>query len=135
VAGIEVEPRSTPKIGLGTKTKSQMYLNGMINGHKISFLIDTGASISCISSAVFERVKTDTDKLSLVEGGLDNVSGGSVSITGIASLDLQFGQSLFPHDMLVAQVSEAAILGMDFFAVYGSGLDFGGKIVLNGVEF
>ena len=85
-------------------------------GQIIEAVCDSGASVSCLSSTVFDKVKTNKKlKLEPSCGRLVAANKLPIKTLGTVSLELQLGQRWFMHVFHVLEQSEAdCLIGLDF---------------------
>ena len=93
------------------------FISGRIYDLSLSFLRDTGAAITTVSSAIFQRLPSLTKHppSSLMMQSIRTVSGESVPITGLALIPFQIGESKYPYyAFIVDNLAYDVILGADF---------------------
>jgi predicted aspartyl protease len=90
-------------------------------GKRIKWLVDTGASVSCLDSTVYEQIKTwcktlpTPDKLSV-----NSATGHFFAIKGVANIPLTFeGRNINQPCLIVDGLKARAILGVDFLKANG----------------
>ena len=100
-----------------------LYLNVKIESLQSSFLIDTGASRSLVSRKLYERLskkvilsKNKLPKLQLADGT-------SLETYGVITVPLLVGPVAVKQDLIVADISDAGILGLDFLEEHQCSLD------------
>ncbi len=105
-----------------------LYVNGSILGTSTQMLIDTGASVSAVSSTFFS---TFSSCPLLQPSNLPNirtVSGEELSVTGKASLTLTLaGVSYSFHFLVIENLTYPVVIGRDFLMHYGSVIDMKAK--------
>ena len=96
-----------------------------INDHKIKALIDTGASISCISKSFLvnsgnrSKLRTDTDILCI-----KGVCGERHSVEGTAVIKIKIGKFQVDQRFYVfSRLHEDLLLGIDFLTNNGAKID------------
>ena len=103
------------------------FISGKISDHSVSFLCDTGAAITTISSAFFRRLPnlTKHPPSSLMMQSIRTVSGESVPISGLALIPFQIGECQYPYQAyIVDNLAYDAILGADFLTHHQSVINF-----------
>ena len=97
------------------------YLVGrLMSGVKVSFMLDTGVSVSLLRADVWQKISSDEALMRWNGSGLVGVEGSSIEILGVASCDLSLAGILVKGDFLVAKtLSTEAILGLDFLENHG----------------
>ena len=106
-----------------------------IVNRKVKFLIDTGASVTVLSSAIYkaipprERPELKKPPKSLHLEGADDTE---ITIDGLATMDFLIGDNVYQWNMYIAPIAEDGLLGMDF--LYDNDFVFGaeGGLQLNG---
>lgn len=86
-----------------------------ILGHKVTVLCDTGANISILSKKIFDSwPKLDKPNLMPVNSKMVTVTGERKSFEGKCLVPIQLGNHKFQHKILVADIVQDGILGIDF---------------------
>ena len=81
----------------------------------VSFLIDTGATESFISTQLFQRTDPKLrPTLRHADRGFRQADGSELRVAGRVKLPIKIGGSAILHDVWVADVSDDVILGLDF---------------------
>ncbi|XP_062616134.1 uncharacterized protein LOC134277851 [Saccostrea cucullata] len=92
-----------------------IYVVGKIENHPISMLVDTGASVTILSSKVFENLdlkKGINLTPSLVK--LTSANGERILVRGECPMKITVGDKTVTHNFLVANILNKCILGIDF---------------------
>lgn len=123
---------TTQKTHLNILPKS-MFLSGRINNKPISFLVDTGASISCIHPDMYTSVN-NTLKSILTDPShpvIVGVSGSQTPILGTIKLLVSLGTLVTEFPFQVVNIGNyEAILGRDFLDINKAIIDFTNKTIL-----
>ena len=85
---------------------------------------DTGATCSCISKQVFQKT---ADKINLIRKPLkvNTTSRATLSLIGIAPLDLSIEDQNFTHNFIVCtKLKQHLILGLSFAQRYKTHIDW-----------
>jgi hypothetical protein len=94
------------------------FLNTKIGSMECKMLYDTGADISCMSEKDFRRIPAEVrpEKIPTTAiGKYRSASGGDLEVKGIYMLPVQLLGKTVKHPFcVVRQLSESAILGVDF---------------------
>lgn len=91
-----------------------MYVNIRVEGETAQFLIDTGATVSIVSSKYFDTLK-QKPTLSKYDRKITSANGSHLLVTGKGSFAFEMGDSVFPVDAIVADIHNAdGVLGLDF---------------------
>ena len=78
------------KVGSSQDAQRQgLYVEGKVNGHAVTFLVDTGSSHTLISESVFDRI-TESRKppLRRIEDKVCQADGSPLSIRGRTTMEL-----------------------------------------------
>ena len=104
---------------------SALYLSANTNNKlMLDFLIDTGSDVSIISPQVCSQLGL-TDKLQSSNKEILNVNGEPIKCLGYGVLTLTLKGHELPLTVMVLDVVENAILGINFLQNYGIILDYG----------
>ena len=80
-------------------------------------LVDTGASVTILKKDFFEKLMPSSrDSLKSVNLNLVTATGEISSFMGKLNVDVSLGNYLFNHDILVADIQNDGILGVDFLS-------------------
>ena len=93
--------------------------------NEVSFLVDTGAAVSLVSSEVWERIKPSTaPRMNPVGLRLVGVDGAPLQIQGSVTIELEISGKTFKQELIVvnALISEG-ILGLNFLEANDCVLD------------
>ena len=95
--------------------EGQLFLRTRCQGRQIDWLIDTGASVSIISTATWKSLPEGTVRL---HSGprLFGATGQDIRLTGECTLDLRVGDRILEATVLIGDISMDAILGMDLLS-------------------
>ena len=122
------EPQREPRvINLSANRRSikqQGYVAGYVNGISTLLLINTGADISLMSTAIYDQI---TEKRELREDSIDlfSANGTLLSSIGTSDLFIKLDNRVFKRSVvLVDNFSYYFILGKDFFVAYEATIDF-----------
>jgi len=94
-----------------------MFLPMQISDVKCRFVIDTGSSVTIISSRLFDKVSMYCDlKLRPVNDSLklEVADKGSLNVEGVATISFKVKSVEFTWEMYVADIQEDGLLGLDF---------------------
>ena len=103
------------------------FTSGKICDLSVSFLCDTGAAITALSSALFERLPSLTKHppSSLMPQSIRTASGESVPITGLALVPFQVGEYKYPYyAYIVDKLAYDGIIGADLSTHYQAVINF-----------
>jgi hypothetical protein len=92
-----------------------IYVKGDINGTKVWFTIDTGASRTIVSKRVFDKI-TQLEHIDLQQTGsrpLEQADGNILPEFGSSELQLELGTLKLNKEVTIAQIKDDALIGMD----------------------
>ncbi len=98
---------------------SSMFIDGKVNGKNLKLLLDTGATMTLMRPDLV----CDKKRIIPTKWTLRTATGESASVYGETVANFHIGSTTFDHQVLVADIEEAVILGMDVMAKYGFKLD------------
>ena len=108
-----------------------------ISGLGVRMLLDTGASVSLISTYLWENLHAVDSRWILMpsEAKVRTVSGDLANVRGEIVLEVAIGQQYYVHQFLVMDIQEDVILGLDFVQRYQVDWNWGrGVLTLRGRE-
>ena len=106
-------------------------INGRINGVQASFVVDTGAAVTLLDKALWDKVNNAGQVLSTWTGPpLVGVEGTRLDTWGTITAEITFSGETFKFPVLVARSLTAdAILGMDFLDNNKCTLEMANKVL------
>ena len=114
---------------------SMFYVHTRLSGCPCSFLLDTGAAVTLLSTRTFERCQPLTPLQLWTQQQLVEVEGSLLHVKGTISLHIDFyGQSFKVPFIVINNLSEDAILGLDFLKQHSCCIDTGKKLLQFGSE-
>jgi len=125
-----------PTIAINNVSKYSVYAN--IFGSRVSFLIDTGAAVSLVSSEVWDHIKPKiSPRLNYVNVKLVGVDGAPLQVQGSVTVELEMSGQIFAQKLIVANaLTSEGILGLNFLEANECfELASRGKCVLAGPRF
>ncbi|CAG2215708.1 unnamed protein product [Mytilus edulis] len=106
------------KINVGTDASNMeagAYIDVAVHNQPTKFLIDTGATVTLVSHALFYRIqKKERPELEPITQVIISANGTELSIAGKGMFCIEIGQDKFIVEALVADISIDGILGLDF---------------------
>ena len=96
-------------------------MTGQIEGHPVRFLVDTGATITLVSTRVYSKLLGSP--LQPVDFTVYQADGEPMSTKGHLTCKISLGPLQVLQDVVVADLQEDAILGMDFLLSHDCKLD------------
>ena len=105
-----------------------MTVVGKIGKTHVNFLVDSGASCSMISDAVYKRLCNEAEDYQL--GVLSDrkfqlADGTPLATQGKLKVDIQLGPVAVTHDVIVGSIYDEGIIGYDFLKTHGCKLNIG----------
>lgn len=90
-----------------------MYIDICVEDVNAQFLVDTGATLSIVSSKFFDKIirKPQLEKYSQQ---ITSADGGYLSVYGKGRFDIRISEKSFLVEAIVANVRAEGILGLDF---------------------
>ena len=123
------EVKQSPPGGYTRSEKSRFYVPCKIGKVKGSFLIDTGSTVSVLSSKVVSMIGQTTDLQPIVEK-LMTANGEQLKLSGKLDLKFQLEHLDFSQMFIVAEIDEEfGILGMDFLQENNASMKLGKRIL------
>lgn len=110
--------KSHKKTSVRSLFENSYYVTGKVNGVVIDFLIDTGASVTMVSTETFDKMyENSPTRLEPVNRTCVNVSGSAIDFKGKLTTNINFGNIGRQQEIIVADIAtDAAILGADFLS-------------------
>ncbi len=104
---------------------SSYQLRGVVRGTPVSFVLDTGATVSLFRKDTWDRTKSAGEVLKPWTGKrLVGVEGTALQVYGTAEVPVEFAGETFQVRTIVADaLTTEAILGLDFMEAHGCTLD------------
>ena len=96
--------------------------------NEVSFLVDTGAAVSLVSSEVWERIKPPTaPRMNPVGLRLVGVDGAPLQIQGSVTIELEISGKTFKQELIVVNaLTSEGILRLNFLEANDCVLDLAG---------
>jgi hypothetical protein len=116
----------TPTIDIGRiSNHAGYYLPGKIAKQSVNFLLDTGCTTSVISPATLKKLPRSVQQQCQQQpGSARTADGNHIPTHGYIVLRGRVRSLPLDHRFLVADISDDAILGMDYFEAQGAVMDF-----------
>ena len=127
-AHLEAERESMP---------GELVVPGKVSGLAVGMLIDSGASVSVLSTALWDNLHRVDPRWTLLSTDccVRTVSGARASVRGRLVLEVEFAGQFYVHQFIVMDIQEDIILGLDFVHKYDVDCDWKrGVLRLKGTE-
>ena len=112
----EMRPKQVITITRG----SGLIVTGQIDGLPVKFLVDTGASITLVSQKV---VNFEDHQIDPVSFDIYQANGDPLPVVGQIVSEITLGPLRVSHNIVVADIHDDAILGIDFLMQHDCKLD------------
>ena len=101
-----------------------LFIRGGVCGIYTTFLVDTGSSDTVISSEIFNQIPiVSRPLLKKMDMAICQADGGYLTVMGRAEMELEVGSMILRLPIVVADLHNTGILGMDFLLATNSQLD------------
>ena len=111
-------------------TDSVMYgptvsINGSINGHPVSMLVDTGSAVTILHANAWKLINSsNSTSLREPERPVIAANGENLALLGEVTVSVQIGKTCVQHSVLVADnLTQECLLSADFLANQGCVVD------------
>ena len=85
----------------------------------VTFLIDTGSNVTILGKSFLEKLPSDIDlSVRPTKTKMLTVTGEVTPFQGKTELELGIGKQKLKHTVLIADIENKGILGMDFLKAY-----------------
>ena len=85
--------------------------------------MDTGATLSIISSRAWEATDISSSTLTTFEQVISNASGSPIEVKGKTRVQIKVSKSTCYMDVIIADIDSEAILGLDYLKRNGCKID------------
>ena len=101
-----------------------IFTQGQVEGIPINFLVDTGAAVTVMSTAAYERIPPNRrPALRQTHTTISGVGGTSVDVAGSSEMTLVFDGIPVIHEVIIVGIAMDAILGQDILLSHQCKLD------------
>ena len=108
--------------------ESGIYTPGKVETLPVDWLVDTGCTTTIVSARVFNALHPeDRPNLQTFDGKLTSVDGSDVKVLGRAVVNIKIGPKSIRHRVIVADVLNQGILGVDILQQHKMTLNFATK--------
>ena len=109
------EAKSQEKINLSNFKGSGLYTTAKLNGHDVDCLVDTGATLSLVSTRVWNMIDGQSHNLDEFSTEIVSASGNPIDIKGQTTVNLLINNNtMCTCVVIVADIEADVILGLDF---------------------
>ena len=111
-----------------------LYLPGFLGGFRVMWLIDTGVARSVLSFKVYNSLPASVKfSLSSENSAIALANGQQAKTYGVGHVVMRLGNSEFQMHVIVAEIEDEGILGMDFLSQVDSRIDIAtNQLSING---
>ena len=102
-------PTKTAQVASLQHKFNSIFVDGFVDGEFRTMLLDTGATKTIIRPDILKTAK----KVKTTQWRLRTATGGSAAVHGEVNLNFVIGSTSFEHPVLVADIEDELILGMD----------------------
>ncbi|CAG2240186.1 unnamed protein product [Mytilus edulis] len=107
------------KINESFANNEGLFVRAKINDKCLAFLVDTGASITILSKKFIDEINPSLlTKMNPVNINLITATGDSAPFIGQIDVEICLGNYIYHHNVLVADISNEGIIGMDFLVTH-----------------
>ena len=111
--GLE-ENLSSPKIiGRQVLRSDGVFVEGQVQGTFVNFTVDTGAARTVLSKRAFHRIPKSHQPDLKISNALASADGKPLEELGKAIFDVKLGDLSFEMELIVANIEDEALLGLD----------------------
>ena len=121
LASVRPNEQNTIRLGRHQIQGMSAFLQVQMCGEHSELLVDTGAAVTIISSALFSQIPAEKRpqlKSPCKSTKLETASKELIDIDGIVTVEIVIGGQPFKWDAIVAPISDQGILGYDFLYHY-----------------
>ena len=114
-----------------------LYIHVDLNGQILNCLVDTGASLSMLSTRVWENSNLSKNRV-LPSYNKTNItaSGSALDVIGKTSISLKIGKRNYDTEVIVADIENDMLLGLDFMKNHDCTVDVGrNALIIKGKSF
>ncbi|KAH3700294.1 hypothetical protein DPMN_075269 [Dreissena polymorpha] len=109
------------------------FVTAHIDGSAVSCLIDTGATLSLMSTQTWNLNRGKCSELNSFDKDIIAACGTPLTIKGQTTVDLRINGKTYPIKTVIADIDGEIMLGLDFFKQYQCHIDLASaQILING---
>ncbi|CAG2195664.1 unnamed protein product [Mytilus edulis] len=107
------------KINESLANNEGLFVRAKINDKCLAFLVDTGANVTILSKKFIDEINPSLlPKMNPVNINLITATGDSAPFIGQVDVEICLGNYIYHHNVLVADISNEGIIGMDFLVTH-----------------
>ena len=106
------DKKGNDKVNLSNFQGSGLYLTGKLNGYEVDCLVDTGATLSVLSTRAWKMIDGQGSKLKTFDKEIVSASGNPLRIEGTTTVNLDLDGTHCSCNVIVADVESDIILGL-----------------------
>ncbi len=94
-----------------------IFVQGLVHGIDIWLTVDTGASRTIVSKKIYDQLPRGSKprlRKGVLKGNIEQAGGTPLENYGIAKLEIKIGRCSKLKDVVIADISDDVLLGMDF---------------------
>lgn len=110
---------------------NSLLIHGSVNGTDCRMTLDTGASRTIVKPKL---VETAMRRKKSIDCRLLSASGQQIPVLGEVSVTMQVGEVTYTHNVIVAEIMDDCILGLDFMKKHDCRIDVTNGILKCGKE-
>ncbi|XP_056006949.1 uncharacterized protein LOC130050723 [Ostrea edulis] len=101
-----------------------VYVTARIHGMDTYLLVDTGATVSLLSTICYDNIARATGQsLTKVDRDVLSASGSALKVLGKVAVDFNLDGTALQHEMIIADITVDGILGLDFLVRHKAVID------------
>ena len=105
------------------RKSSGLFLTAYVNGKPLSSFVDTGATLTIVSSRVWQAIGESSYTLNPFEQVISTASGNPIEVKGKTKVHIKVSKSSCYMDVIIADIDNETILGLDFLDRYNCKID------------
>ena len=129
---VSVTPQVMLMAGQLSHKEGSLTVNGDIEGVICPMVVDTGANVTVVRPDVLSE--QTLSRLQVTNNVLKTATGETAEVRGKLRLGVKIGGTQVSHEVLVANISDTFILGIDFLVANGCTFDAGAGSLPIGAE-
>ena len=107
------------------------FTRGRVEDESVDWLVDTGCTSTILSTRIFLKMLPDNrPELIPYDGDLRSANDTRTDVMGRAWVNVQVGKKLVQHRVIVADVTNDGLLGLDFLQGHGITINFATQQIL-----